>query len=82
MLDAHELLCLTHTTMYSEGAWDTVRDAIFNQTDPVELALVIEDLLIVAAGMAIHLGGYEERDALTVIDNHFHSLHEGTRRGD
>lgn len=69
MLNANELLSLTATTMNHEDAWLSVQEAIFKAPE-VEVRLALEEMTILATGMAVMLSGFQEEDVLKVIDFH------------
>lgn len=73
MLNANELLSLTVTTMNHEDAWLSVQEAIFNAPE-VETRLALEEMTILAAGMAVMLSGFQEEDVLKIIDFHTNML--------
>jgi hypothetical protein len=76
MLNANELLSLTVTTMNHEDAWLSVKEAIRNAPED-ELRYALEEMTILAAGMAVVLSGFQEEDVLKVIDFHTELLNAG-----
>lgn len=75
MLNANELLSLTVTTMNHEDAWLSVQEAIYKAPD-AEVRLALEEMTILAAGMAVQISGIVEADVLNVIDLHTELLNE------
>ena len=73
MLNANELLSLTVSTTASEDAWLSVQEAIRTASD-TEVRFVLEEMTILAAGMAVMLSGFQEEDVLKVIDFHTEML--------
>lgn len=76
MLNGNELLSLTVSTTASEDAWLSVKEAIRNAPED-ELRYALEEMTILAAGMAVVLSGFQEEDVLKVIDFHTELLNAG-----
>ena len=81
MLNANELLSLTVSTTASEDAWLSVQEAIRTASD-TEARFVLEEMTILAAGMAVMLSGFQEEDVLKVIDFHTELLNMGIEAQD
>ena len=74
MTDSHTLLCQTFATLYNEDSWDTVGDALVAEEDADALRFALEELLVIAAGLAIMASGALEVDPLNLIDSHYEML--------
>lgn len=74
MINAHELLCRTLTTMHHEDSWLSVAEAIEGEDDLDALKFAVEELLVIAAGFAITASGALGQDVLGYIDENFEHL--------
>jgi regulator of sigma D len=76
MLNTHELMDLTLTTMADEDTWLSVQQAIHACEDVVELRLALEEVLIIASGLAVQASGLAEVDTHYLVDFHYQALQE------
>ena len=74
MLNSHELIDLTLATMADEDTWLSVQQAINNAPD-AEVRDALEELCVIAAGLAVVASAATEVDAHYLVDTHYDALH-------
>lgn len=73
MVNTHELLCLTVTTLADGDAWASVQD-VTSKLSPEDLRWALEEVLIVAAGLAVQASTGLELDVMNLIDDNYEIL--------
>lgn len=60
--------------------WDTLR-AVLETADKPDLMMAIEELTVIASGLAVTVAAYEQQDVQKVLDEHYEIFHNALEEG-